>query len=101
MEKGHSSEGVSWSYGALEWPQAQGTAQCLEVTFAGADLAPPGPAGKEGRPPPTGDVMKARLEDLEEFATRPSKIQKERVKPIEKFDEMQKCTYEELELSEL
>ena len=45
--------------------------------------------------------MKARLEDLEEFATRPSKIQKERVKPIEKFDEMQKCAYEELELNEL
>ena len=45
--------------------------------------------------------MKARLEDLEEFATRPSKIQKERVKPIEKFDEMQKRAYEELELNEL
>ena len=42
--------------------------------------------------------MKARLEDLEEFATRPSKIQKERVKPSEKFDEMQKRAYEELEL---
>ena len=39
--------------------------------------------------------MKARLEGFEEFATRPSKIQKERVKPIEKFDEMQKRAFED------
>ena len=38
--------------------------------------------------------MKARLEDLEEFSV-PSTIQKERVKPIEKFDEMQKRAFED------
>ena len=45
--------------------------------------------------PRRGDVVKARLEDFEKFATVPGKIQKERVKPIEKSDEMQKRAFED------